>query len=887
MKTINEVDLKQVIEDLTGERFNRENKIHSPFRNERTPSFGIKFDSNKNKWHWKDFGTDDGGDAIDFVMKYKNCSYVEARKHLELEVEKSVTEDFEERIRQFVRNQVSRGNKQGYKPLGIFTFVDEINKPIYSKVKFLKPDGKKETPYYHIENGQVINNRGYDEVPYNYYNLLQGIADNKTIVFVEGEKDVNTINNTLSKKDYVTTSIKGFKDYDKIKGEFMKIAVIGDTGIAGQKYIDNIKYNFIKIASSFKIINLPSIKAMGDNIDITDWLEAGHTKKELLQAFKRSLDLKDKNELQQDQKGIFKYKFSKNADEDSKPIKSYITDFQILEASKVEKVDAEVEGIRLKIKSCIDGKIVEKVGSSKIFDDLKTFRNFLGMDFSFIGSKVGELVNLKVWINKYFAIDNKEIYNGAKFIPVEDNGFQLITSTGSISPVGVDYSKIAENTKIDILDTETIKKDELKELMKRLFKFVNYDKAISIIGSAISFLEVGHNIAIAEKLHHLLIVGESGSGKSTILEKVVAPLLNYPVEEKKAMSTSPFAIQKMLSTGNYPILFDEFKPSMMDKYKVMKLSDIFRTAYDRLTISRGDKSFNVKEFKLDRPLIIAGEESYPNQEKANITRSCIVYISKNERTEQNSESMYWLSDHEDLLKKLGKTLILEALNLPIDEYKQLRTELREIFKLKDRPLNTAVNIACGIELLNKVLIKHGLEPTGEYYRHIEQNIREEVLDGGEDTRSVIEQMLCLYNEMLQDNIYFCNRNAIKKGETKTGDYGKVYVRTQLVIDAIHRYIKDYQSADLVPLKIRDFKKQAKKAGYIIKNNSRQFRIDTADSGINIISTSAISSNAWFDEYDKAKLQALKLSAMVECIDNNLEEIVSEFEQKVINNVFPI
>lgn len=872
MKTINEVDLKQVIEDLTGERFNRENKIHSPFRNERTPSFGIKFDSNKNKWHWKDFGTDDGGDAIDFVMKYKNCSYVEAREHLELEVEKSVTEDFEETIKQFVRNQVSRGNKQGYKPLGIFTFVDENNKPIYSKVKFLKPDGKKETPYYHIENGQVVNNRGYDEVPYNYYNLLQGIADNKTIVFVEGEKDVNTINNTLSKKDYVTTSIKGFKDYDKIKGEFMKIAVIGDTGEAGQKYIDNIKYNFIKVASSFKIINLPSIKAMGNNIDVTDWLEAGHTKKELLQAFKRSLDLKDKNELQQDQKGIFKWKFSKNADEDSKPTKSYITDFQILEASKVEKVDAEVEGIRLKIKSCIDGKVVEKVGSSKIFDDLKTFRNFLGMDFSFTGSKVGELVTLKVWINKYFAIDNKEIYNGAKFIPVED-GFQLITATGSLSPVGIDYSKIAENTKIDILDTETIKKDELKELMKHLFKFVNYDKAISIIGSAISFLEVGHNIAIAEKLHHLLIVGESGSGKSTILEKVVAPLLNYPVEEKKAMSTSPFAIQKMLSTGNYPILFDEFKPSMMDKYKVMKLSDIFRTAYDRLTISRGDKSFNVKEFKLDRPLIIAGEESYPNQEKANITRSCIVYISKNERTEQNSESMYWLSDHEELLKKLGKTLILEALNLPIEEYKNLRVELREIFHLKDRPLNTAVNIACGIELLNKVLLKYDLELVQDYYKYIEQNIRDEVLDGGEDTKSVIEQMLCLYNEMLQDVSYYCNENAIKS------DYGKIYMRTQLIIDAIHKYIKDYQSADLVPLKIKDFKKQAKKAGYIVKNNAKQFRINTSDS--------TIGANAWFDEYDRKMLQKLRLTAIVECSDDDLEEIVSNVENNVINNVFSI
>ncbi|MBW6409006.1 CHC2 zinc finger domain-containing protein [Clostridium weizhouense] len=872
MKELQDIDLKQLIEQETGEKFNREGYVKCPFHSEKTPSMSVKFIPNANKQRYKCWGCGAVGDAIDFIMNYKNMEYNQAREYLGLEVEKSPVEDFEEAIKEYVRNQVTRGNKKGYKPLGIFTFVDENNKPIYAKVKFLKPDGKKETPYYHIENGQVVNNRGYEEVPYNYYNLLQGIAENKTIVFLEGEKDVNTITNMLSKKDYVATSIKGFKDYDKIKGEFMKIAVIGDTGEAGQKYIDNIKYNFIKIASSFKIINLPSIKAMGDNIDVTDWLEAGHTKKELLQAFKRSLDLKNKFEFQQDSNGIYKLKFSKNDDEESKPTRDYITNFNILEASKVNKVDAEVEGIRLKVKSCIDEKIAEKIGSSKIFDDLRAFRSCLGMDFSFTGTKLKDLVDLKVWITKYLAIDNKEIYNGAKFIPVED-GFQLITATGSISPVGVDYSKIAENTKIDILDIETIKKDELKELMKHLFKFVSYDKAISIIGSAISFLEVGHNIAAAEKLHHLLIVGESGSGKSTILEKVVALLLNYSVDEKKAMSTSPFAIQKMLSTGNYPILFDEFKPSMMDKYKNMKLSDIFRTAYDRLTISRGDKTFNVKEFKLDRPLIIAGEESYPNQEKANITRSCIVYISKNERTEQNSESMYWLSDHEDLLKKLGKTLILEALNLPIEEYKNLRSELREIFHLKDRPLNTAVNISCGIELLNKVLLKHNLEPVQDYYRYIEQNIREEVLDGGEDTKSVVEQMLVLYNDMLQNVSYYCNENAIKC------ECGKVYMRTQLIIDAIHRYIKEYQSVDLVPLKTSDFKKQAKKAGYIIKANAKQHRITTSDS--------TISSNAWFDEYDRRMFQNLKLNSIVECADNDLEEVVSEFENKVINNVFPI
>jgi len=45
-----------------------------------------------------------------------------------------------------------------------------------------------ETPYYCIENGKVTNKRGTNEVPYNYYNLLKGIAEDKTIIFVEGRE---------------------------------------------------------------------------------------------------------------------------------------------------------------------------------------------------------------------------------------------------------------------------------------------------------------------------------------------------------------------------------------------------------------------------------------------------------------------------------------------------------------------------------------------------------------------------------------------------------------------------------------------------------------------------------------------------------------------------
>lgn len=861
MKEIQDIDLKALIEAETGQRFNKDNKINSPFTNENTPSFSVYFNSNRNKWQFKDFsGSNKYGDCIDFIMEYKNLNHKQAREYLGMEVEKTESENFEETIKTYVKIQVAKGNKQGYKPLGIFVFVDKDNNPIYAKVKFLKPDGKKETPYYSINDGQVINKRLYDEVPYNYYNLLQGIAQNKTIVFLEGEKDVNTINNTLSKKDYVSTSIKGFKDFDKIKNEFMKIAVIGDTGEAGLKYVENIKYNFLKDSSSFKIINLPGIKSLGNNKDVTDWLEVGHTKKELLNAFNRALDLKDKFELQQDEKGIYKLKPS-SEDDGSKFIRVYLTDFNILEASKINRIDEGTQNIKLKIKSCIDGKTVEKIGSSKIFDDLRTFRNFLGMDFSFMGVNVGELVKLKGWVNKYFATDNSEINIGSKILPIEGTEqFKIITSTGTLTPIGNDISCVAENSNIDILDIKPIEKQELQDLMQHLFRFINYNQAICLIGSALSFLEVAQNIALDSQLHHLFLLGESQTGKTTILEKVLMPLLNYPKCDKKTISSTIHSIKEDLAIGNYPTVYEEFKPSKMTQYKKDELSNIFRSAYDRDPISRGDKGFGIKDVKIIRPIIIAGEEMIPGNEKAIITRSCIVYMGKGERTEETSQSIFWLEDHRELLNKLGKSIILEVLNLPIEEYKNLRISLRDKFNLKDRPLNTAINISCGIELLNKVLIKQGLQPVEDYHNSIEQNIREEILSNNDDTDSTIEQMISLFNDILQDSNYIAAFKAVKT------ERGKTYIRSQILVDTLFKYQRDYQSLDINLVKIKDFKKQAKKSGYILKNNAKQFR--DKDTG----------SNAWYDEYDTEKLVSLNVGEIVEC--DLMEEAVNIAEQNI-------
>lgn len=176
---------------------------------------------------------------------------------------------------------------------------------------------------------------------------------------------------------------------------------------------------------------------------------------------------------------------------------------------------------------------------------------------------------------------------------------------------------------------------------------------------------------------------------------------------------------------------------------MQRLSEILRNTYDKSVVSRGEKTLKTRAFKMERPIIMAGEESYPNQEKALITRSCIVYISKNERTQESSEAFFYLTSHKETLNKFGRSLIDEILNMPIEEYAFIRENLMEKFKeLKDRTLTTALNIGCGIEIFNILMERYGLEKIEDYEKFIIQNIKEEILEGSEDVKQ--QWSRCLY-----------------------------------------------------------------------------------------------------------------------------------------------
>lgn len=847
---LQDIDLRELIESETGQRFNRQGYIKCPWHNEKTPSLSIKFFPDANKYKYKCFGCDASGDAIDFISKLKNLNYIEAREYLGFPVEKSAQELEKEKIRSYIEWEITKFRK-GQELLGLFEFVNEKNETVYYKAKFKDKDGGKSLSYYHIEDNKVINKRGIEELPYNLYNAIEGIKNKSIIIVCEGEKDANTINSMLKKDKYVATSLKGCKDLSVL--EDAKIYVCADTGEAGEKYKWHIHDELFMSSKAFKFVNLIGIKNLGDNKDVTDWLNAGHDKFDLLKAFGRSLDLKNKYEFQQDRQGIYKIVRKVKGDE----VEEYrvnVTNFKLVEATRITFADEDEEGVKLVLKSPT-GHTIERKGLATVFDDVRSFRNFLGtLDLSFKGS-IENLVELKDWINKYFALNVEEIHQGIKFTE-KDGKLIFITNDGALSKDGVIESIQADKrNNADVIGKNFISDNELKELKKHIFKFATPDKTISVIGTIINNLAAYQNQKMKEKLHILLIVGESGSGKSTILENVIAPILNYPKKDIKSIGLiTPFALIKCLSDGNYPMLFDEFKPSSLDRYKVAKLSETLRNLYDRATVSRGDKSFKSKDFQLNRPLILVGEESYPNQEKALMERSCIVYLSRKERNEKHTESMKWIIEHEELLNRFGRSLIEIILNLSVEDYRAMRKLVSEsITGLNNRPLNTAIDIGCGIEIFNILLKQRKLSIITKYINHIVGNIKTEVLEDGNEAHSTVEQMIILYSDMIDDG------RAINADEVIKYRGDGVFIKTSEMINQIKEHINRV-GTEIVPLGLKDFKKQAMKAGYLEGTSNKVIKI-----GLKTVR---------FDTYNKDYLRKLKVYSIIppeviEIIDDNV------------------
>ena len=218
-------------------------------------------------------------------MNYKGVDYIEACKYLGLEVSEAEQQkiDLLEKVKSFIEWQFKNwDDMKEWKIINIYKFVDTENNIKYFKVKFKTPTTKgKEVRYYSIVDGKVQAKRNSEELPYNLFKVLKAISEHKPVFIVEGEKDADTLNHL----GFVATSLKGCKEYINY---FIGAIVyfIGDTGEAGEEYKNKIFKELKQSIRSFNVIDLTGIEKLGNNKDLTDWINLGHTKEQLIECIK-------------------------------------------------------------------------------------------------------------------------------------------------------------------------------------------------------------------------------------------------------------------------------------------------------------------------------------------------------------------------------------------------------------------------------------------------------------------------------------------------------------------------------------------------------------------------------------------------------------------------
>jgi 5S rRNA maturation endonuclease (ribonuclease M5) len=286
-------------------------KACCPFHDDRNPSFHVYMHS---KPRWKCYGCDLHGDVVDFIRKKQGVDFKRAHEILNIEwnenrndlklpdhyKQKSIVQlitDIESHHKRDLQDPSNRLYKKTLDRLGkdIF-FYEGISEYVKGKynidgefpsfyIYIFRGNGKKETRFCHYnEEGKFIplapeyaNKEPCPRVPYNF---VKALTSNKKIILVEGEKDVETINNNFSELGYIGVSFKHTsknKDYKfffellfKHKS-YKNIFIIPDNDEAGRKYMDDLCEASSEYTNKFFRIKLPFIDALQKGADITDW----------------------------------------------------------------------------------------------------------------------------------------------------------------------------------------------------------------------------------------------------------------------------------------------------------------------------------------------------------------------------------------------------------------------------------------------------------------------------------------------------------------------------------------------------------------------------------------------------------------------------------------
>lgn len=680
-----------------------------------------------------------------------------------------------------------------------------------------------------IRENKIISSsvESVDQLPKQYiYNapaVQRAIREGWYIYLVEGEKDAETlIWSGLTATSFATGAGSMFDDYkSQLRGA--KLVICGDFDGPGRLHVDKVRNFLYDVVEKMYIVEyLPELgKVQNDKADVTDWLNAGHTIKEFTDyVFDSCLDVLNDYQLQES-KDDFGYGIWKTT-MDNKGVKNkkQICNFTIDGINIINRVDTEEEYFEMIIRTN-NKQILKRRGSVLVFNDVRKFRDFLNSSDLVFRGTIDLLIDLKEWCFKYKKRETTTAYDVGGIRKI--NGKWLfVTNKGSFdSDFIYDESCIYyDNDKfVDFQDIDLPTKDELEKIYDSLLGFNKKEITYTVLGYIGASLLNGKYQNLGIKLNHLAFFGEAGAGKSTMVEEVVMPILNYNIKTNTENATN-FGLLKDTSTNTtIPFFADEYKPSQMNIKKCQELSSFFRNAYDKNSSIRGTKNMKTIEITPARPIIIIGEEGFWQNETALIERSNIVYASKATRDEENLKHINILIENKEILNKLGKLLIREALLSDENRFEKFRKSCEKYVNFKDRVLNTFMNTVQGLYLIRKALKRYEIEiDITEGIEYIKKNIEDNVLQNSNEVRTQVEKVFEIIDEMMS------NGNNMEDGIRldKTNEF--LYIYVPVVYPEIKKYIRDFNRDENI-LGKNDLIKQLKSSKYILGDKAVPIRIN--------------------------------------------------------------